>query len=174
VNLKDQALRTTVLKALADMLYAEQKADRDDLMREIVAMYDATGGKTFDVKLPSGEKVATISLAISQAYPRVLDEDALVEWARENRPEWVREVPATTVLNLGRVIEDITFTEDGMAVDGNGELVPEVVLDPGGEPQSFQVRFAPSGRVAIERAWADGKFGAALPGVAPALPEVTP
>jgi len=61
---------------------------------------------------------------------------------------------------------------DGQAVTSDGEIVPGVAVTPGGSPRNFSVRFETHGRSAIAAAWSDGRFGGALPGMAPALPEV--
>lgn len=172
VSLKDAALRTAVLKAVADALKAEAEADRHELFAALVELYKESGAKSLDVRLPDGTKVATISLAIEQSKPVVTDHGALLAWALENRPEWCREIPARTDVAEAAVFESVEFTPDGQAVTSDGEIVPGVAVTPGGSPRNFSVRFETHGRSAIAAAWSDGRFGGALPGMAPALPEV--
>ncbi len=162
MSIKDAALRTAVLKAVADALKAETDADRGALQQALIDLYDATGGKTLDVRLPNGERVATISLPISQSAWRVTDRAKLKAWCEANRPEWLYEVPAHTEVAEAAVLE---------AVEQTGEDVPGVTFEEGGTPQSFRVTFEKSGRRAIAAAWSDGVFGHSLPGMAPALPE---
>lgn len=173
MSIKEAALRTAVLKAVSDALKAEADADRASLQDALIDLYEATGGKTLDVKLPDGTKVATISLAIEHSAPETFDRAALLAWAVENRPEWCHEVPAHIEVSEKAALEGVEFTPEGIAVTPGGEVVPGLRMKRGGTPKSFSVRFESTGRSAIAAAWSDGVFGNALPGMAPALPEVT-
>jgi hypothetical protein len=173
MSIKEAALRTVVLKAISDALKAEAEADRHELFDALVDLYEATGGKTLDVRLPDDTKVATISLAIEKAAPEVFDRAALQAWAVENRPEWCNAIPAHVEVSEKAALEGVEFTPEGIAVTPGGEVVPGLRMKRGGTPKNFSVRFESRGRNAIAAAWSDGVFAGALPGMAPALPEVT-
>ena len=172
MTLKSLALKAAVLKAVLEYVKAEDAGTRDELREGLRAAHEESGAKSLDVRLPSGEQVATVTLPLSSAGPSITDEAALIEWARESRPEWLIEVPATVRLNTARLYEEVTYV-GAQAVTGGGEIVPGITYDLGGKPKSPSVRFTTTGRQAIADAWADGTFGMALPGIAPALPEVT-
>ena len=169
VDTKTLALRQTILRAIADALKAEMDAGRADLTERLVELYDTLGSKSFDVKLESGKKVATLSLAITQPAPKVTDERAVLEWAKENAPDLVRVIPAREEVAVPGLLERLSFAEDGTAYDGNGEVVPGVTMTRGGEVTHYSTRFVPDGRRAIAEAWSRGEFARTLPGVAPAL-----
>jgi len=169
VDTKTLALRQTILRAIADALKAEMDAGRADLTERLVELYDALGSKSFDVKLESGKKVATLSLSISQPAPKVTDEKAVLEWAKRNAPDLVRVVPAREEVATAGLLERLSFAEDGTAYDRNGEVVPGVTMTAGGEVTHYSTKFVPDGRRAIAEAWSRGEFARTLPGVAPAL-----
>lgn len=172
MSIKDAALRTVVLRAISDALKAETDNDKAALFDAVVDLYEATGSKTLEVRLPDGEKVATITLAIEQSKPETFDHAALLAWAQENRPEWCHEVPARIEVSEKAAVDGVEFTPEGIAVTPGGEVVPGLRMKRGGTPTHTSVRFEKTGRQAIAGAWSRGEFGDALPGMAPALPEV--
>jgi hypothetical protein len=169
MSIKEAALRTVVLKAISDALKAETDADKAELFGALVDLYEDTGSKTLDVKLPDGTKVATISLVIEASAPEVFDRAALMAWAAENRSEWCNEIPARVEVSEKAALEGVEFTPEGIAVTPGGEVVPGIRMRRGGTPKHTSVKFQPAGRSAIAAAWSDGVFGTALPGMAPAL-----
>lgn len=173
MSIKEAALRRVVLQAISDALKAETDNDKAALFDAVVDLYEATGSKSLEVRLPDGTKVATITLVIDASKPEVFDRAALTSWAVENRPEWCNAIPAHVDVSEKAAIEGVEFTPEGIAVTPGGEVVPGLRMKRGGKPKHTSVRFEHEGRQAIAAAWSAGVFGDALPGMAPALPEVT-
>lgn len=63
----------------------------------------------------------------------LLDEEALLPWARENRPDWVKVVESVA---LSAMKADVTVEETTslglVAMTTEGEIVPGVAVEPGG------------------------------------------
>jgi len=72
----------------------------------MTGLYDQTGSKVLDVKLPDGTRVASLTLALTGDKTTVTDRAALLEWARENAPEFVHTVPAHDEVSGGRAHRD--------------------------------------------------------------------
>lgn len=169
-DMKRLAMRQTILRAVQDALGAEVEAGKADLLDLMKDLHDAIGSKTFDVTLPDGKKVATLSLAMTNDAVKVSDREALLQWARENAPEFVYEVPAHLEVADKGLTEGLVFDEDGTAYTADGEEVPGVRMVKGGKVTHYATKFVPGGRQAIADAWSAGEFGRELPGMAPALP----
>lgn len=169
MNIKEAALRRAVLAAISDALKAESERDKQLVFEAMTGLYDQTGSKVLDVKLPDGTRVASLTLALTGDKTTVTDRAALLEWARENAPEFVHTVPAHDEVSESGLMETLTFTDEGDAVTASGELVPGIRKVAGGQPSHTMLKFQPNGRQAIADAWASGMFGNSLPGMAPAL-----
>ena len=152
MDIKQRALRTAALKALTDYIMDASKQERGAMMEELLALNELTGSKSLEVKLPTGEQVATVSLAVSKGGFAVYDDRAFAMWVLENHPELV-EVKVPTI-NKSRILKEIAET---------GEAVPGVRYEEGGEPKSFSVRFATGGRDTLLNAWYGGELAGALP-----------
>lgn len=167
-SLRDRNLRMALLKAIADAVQDALKAERATHMADLIERYEDEGTKSFDVKLPSGTKVATISLSIPKDAVEVVDPDGLAEWAKDHDMSLIRErhvpaVPAHTVVELDpkRVAELLKRAKpmpgDTQVVDGaTGELVDGLALVVGGTPKSFSVRYTDDGRTDLGDAYRAG------------------
>lgn len=198
MNLKDRNLRFALLKAVADAIADELAAERADHTIDLRERYDDEGTTGFDVKLPDGTKVATISLSVPKPSTTVVDPDAFVAWCRDNFPTAVTEhhvpaqpavvIPATEAHTVYTVDPKLTTTllkdakiVDGFVFDKNGTLIEGVEHKPAGVPKSFSVRYESDGRDALAVAYRAGELdhlvtGSSLPaldsGATVALPWV--
>lgn len=162
LTLRDRNLRMTLLNTIADAVADAMKAERVSHLEGLVDLYEASGVKSMDVRLPNGVKVATISLTIPKDSIGVTDEAELIEWAKDNAP-WllkerhVAEVPAQpayteTVVDPKRLTEFLASVkplspDSATVVDpSTGALVDGVAHQFGGAPKSFSVRYAPDGK----------------------------
>lgn len=179
MSVRDKNLRFALLKAVADGINAELAAEREDHTFSLVEKYVDEGTKSFDVKLPSGVKVAAISLSVPKASTEVVDEEALLAYAKESAPWLLKTVahPAVPEQYLPptpaydeEVLDRETLTEwiktvkpvdatGGPVVDpDSGEVVAGVLHTPEGKPRSFSVRYATDGRDDLARAWRAGEL----------------
>lgn len=168
VSLRDENLRVALLKAFGEWVDAELTSVRAAHRDTLVERYQDEGTKSFDVKLPDGTKVATISLSIPKDHIDVTDPDALIEWGKANDPTIVTTVdhpavPAhTTVeLDLKRVAELIgrAKSADGVVVDPDtGTVIDGLTFRPGGPPKSYAVKYTDDGREHIGTALRAGEL----------------
>lgn len=189
MKLGDRNLRFALLNAVHLAIKAELDAERADHTADLRELYEDSGVKSMDVKLPGGSKVATISLSVPKASTDVVDEAALLEWATESAPWLVEtihhpEVPAYTVPAvpaydehrldreyLAEWVKGVKPTGSGEVVDPDtGEVVPGITHTAEGAPKSFSVRYATDGRDDLARAWRDGELehltgGSVLPAI---------
>lgn len=185
LKLKDRNLRIALLKAVTEDIAAQMDAEKDLHREELIGRYEDEGTKSFDVKLPNGAKVAAISLAIPKATTTVVDEEALLKWARENAPDLVSEVtiPGVAAHFVEAVPERTEFVVDakrvtellarvkpvdsagGEVVDPDtGSLVEGVTYTPGARPKSYTVRYEDDGREALALAYRAGELNDLLSG----------
>lgn len=173
MSLKERALRAAAMKAVSDALKAEVDSERSELMSELLDMYHDFGAKSFDVRM-DGVKVASIPLSIPKPGPEVVDCAVFDAWVESTYPQAIVSVPASKTISPAfkeHLLGLITFT-DTAAISPEGEIVPGVEWRESGDPKTFSIRFEKLGREAIAAAWSDGKLGALMPGIAPALPAV--
>jgi len=185
LNLKDRNLRIALLKAVTEDIADRMDAEKDLHRTELVERYEDEGTKSFDVKLPNGAKVAAISLSVPKPTTTVVDDEALLKWARDNAPELVTEavIPGVPAHFVEAVPERVEFVLDrkrvtellgrvkpadaagGEVVDPDtGSLVEGVVYTPGAAPKSFSVRYEPDGREALALAYRAGELNDLLVG----------
>lgn len=186
MSLRDKNLRIALLKAFVDAIEDELKRERETHRDELVTRYDDEGTKSFDVKLPDGVKVATISLSIPKASTEISDGDALMAWAKENAPELLTVVehpgtPAVRVpakppwtehqFNLREVnalidrLEPVDSANPGPVVDPDtGQIVDGVTHTPAAAPKSYSVRYTDTGRADLARAYRSGALGEVVAG----------
>ena len=182
LTLKDANTRFALLKAFADAIYAEMGANREDHTARLVERYTEEGTKAFDVRLPDGLTVGSISLTIPKPTTEVTNEGAFLDWCEENRPNAVVTVPRLAPLPAvpsyrtvdpkaqTLILKDSRPADDGNVVDLNGCLIDGVTYTSGATPTSFSVRYAPDGREALALAYRRGELnplaaGSALPAI---------
>lgn len=178
MNLRDRNLRFALLKAVADAINEELALERGDHTRDLRARYDDEGTKSFDIKLPGGGKVATISLSIPKPSTTVVDEDAFLAWCQQNMPTSIIEhtIPAEPERVIPATPERTVYTVDdgmvaavlkgtrpvdpagGVVVDEDGLVVDGVEYKPAGAPKSFSVRYETSGREDLAVAYRSGEL----------------
>lgn len=166
MTLKENALRTAVLKALLDAVKAELDTGRATLLDDLCDLYESTGGKTLDVRLGEA-KVATVSLSFSKPANVVVNDTAFVEYVGTNHPEAVY----TVVLDAFKrtYLPSLIPTEAGCVDPDTGEVVPGVQHTEDSTPKTFSVRFADRGREEIAAAWVRGELYEIAPHYAPML-----
>lgn len=171
-DLKDKNLRFLLMKTLADLVASEVGDSRGELMEDLLKQFDDLGVKSFSVKIPGQEKVATFTIAEPKPTTK-MHHDELHDWCLENRPELTRiiEHPATEAW------EESVLADDALKVLSNdldligdkfytsdGEEVPGLTYIPAGRPKSFTVRYEKGGQDRIIQAWKDGDLAGIEPG----------
>lgn len=162
MSLRDSALRAAVLKALKDLIAAEETVARQDMAADFAVASEQLGDlKSIVVKLPDGSKVATVSLTEGRTTWQVTDEPAFLAWVTDNFPSEVETV--TRVRPAFVPAMQKMYTVEGDVVVGPSGLVAEGVTVTAGAPFT-SVRYTPEGRTAISDAWQAGRLDV------PALP----
>lgn len=171
-DLKDKNLRFLLMKTLADLVAAEVGDSRGELMDDLLAQFDELGVKSFTVKIPGAEKVATFTIAEPKPTTKV-DADRLLDWVLANRPELTKviEHPATEAW------EEVVLADDALKVLGaesmlagedyyapSGEQIPGLKYVAAGRPKSFTVRYEKGGQDRVIQAWRDGDLAGIEPG----------
>jgi hypothetical protein len=179
MNLRDQNTRFSLLKAFRDAIDAELSNEREEHTAELLRLYEESGIKSMDVKLPDGGKVATISLSIPKPTFKITDEQALLDWCQANMPTAVHvdvipeqpeqvipAVPEHEVYRLDQGMVDALLkgakpvdpSAGGLVVDEDGTVVDGVEFVPAGAPKSFSVRYESTGREALAMAYRAGEL----------------
>jgi hypothetical protein len=162
LSLKEANLSFVVKKTIADMAQDEVKQDRAERIEELVELFREIGAEKFEVKLPDGETVATIS--IPKPKPKLaIKENELMGWLEANGyehliqtvtiPERVeKKIPVDVLEKIGAIeTEDGEYvTPDGVPVDGAYIAKPE--------PNSIRVTYAKGGQHRIIDAWHSGEL----------------
>lgn len=171
-ELKDKNLRFVLMKTLADLVAAEVGDARGELMDELLAQFDDLGVKSFSVKIPGAEKVATFTIAEPKPTTKV-DGAALLDWCIANRPELTQVVEHPAKEAWEEVVladEALKLLEAELALAGedfwtpDGEQVPGLKYVPAGRPKSFTVRYEKGGQERVIQAWRDGDLAGIEPG----------
>lgn len=171
-DLKDKNLRFLLMKTLADMVGGEVAEARGELMDELLQQFDDLGVKSFTVKVPGAEKVATFTIAEPKPATKV-DNAALLDWCRDNRPELTQviEHPAREAWEETALTDDALkvlaessvlvgeeyFTADGQPIEGLKYVAA-------GRPKSFSVKYEKGGQERVIQAWRDGDLAGIEPG----------
>lgn len=187
MNLRDRNLRFALLKAIADAVAEELANERAGHTADLLERYDDEGTKGFDVKLPDGTKVATITLSVPKA-PGVTvdDEEAFKAWCVANMPTAVDVIPmggseawdevihhpatqpyTLTVLDstmVAALLKGARYVKGVGVVDEAGQLIDGVTYQGPGRPKSFSVRYEDGGREALAEAYRDGEVNHLLGG----------
>ena len=135
LNFQYAALKRLEAAVKEGMAYAKE-AHLAALLED-AAQNDSTQWK---VRLEEGgDPVATVTLAGGKSSPRVTNEDDLIAWALEHRPDMVETKPRLTPQAAGVLKAIVADYIDGEAVTEDGELIPGVTESIGAVYQS--VRF---------------------------------
>jgi hypothetical protein len=172
MSLKDDILRFTLMKTLTDLVKGEADEARAELFPDLLEQFNELGTKSFTVKVPGAEKVATFTIAEPKPATKV-DDAALIRWCELNRPDLLTDVEhppveawTQTVLTDGALKEIMAtcplvgekfYTETGEEVEG-------VTYIPAGTPKSFTVRYEKGGQERVIQAWRDGDLAGIEPG----------
>lgn len=171
-NLKERNLKFLLMKTLADLVKGETDVERAELMDELLEQFEETGNKSFSIKIPGAEKVATFTIAEPKPSHKV-DTEALLDWCRENRPELVETVhhPAVEAWTETKLRDDVEKVITGeyklagtMYVDDDMVPVDGVEYVPAPTPKSFSVRYEKGGQERVIEAWRSGELGGIAPG----------
>jgi hypothetical protein len=158
--------------AMATVIKDANEAQRKKILADLLGIYKDTGNKSWTVTLPSGDKVATFTIAEPKPGHKV-NNDELLAWCRSNRADLVETlshpaVPAWTEYRLRGDVEKVITSEYKLAGDtyitDDGEPVAGVEYVPAGTPKSFTVRYAPGGQERIIEAWRGGELAGIEPG----------
>ena len=180
--MKTANLRFLLQKTIADQIAKEIKTNRDEVIEQLLELYDDTGSKSFVVKLPDGEKVATYTI-VEPKPKEAVDEAALIEWLEENGygdQVLTVEVPATTrkALKTGCLgAIGAELTDDGIYVTPAGEVVEGIEMQAPPAPSSFRVAYegGDEGRARVIEAWKNGELESINPGdPLPQIPAPSP
>lgn len=195
-DLKTGLLRFVLKKTIGDAVKDEIADDRGEILDRLVEFYGQTGAARLAVTHPeTGEVLANLTLTIPKESKVATDPDALLAWAKENRPWWVQtetipgrpawvetiQHPATE----DRVVEHVdesawqdeahVVTDDGQVVTPDGETIPGVkVARP--SPDKFSVTYPKRGGESQRKiigAWRAGEFpGLAAGNALPVIGEI--
>jgi hypothetical protein len=193
MTLKDDNLRFTVLKAIADAVDDEMRRLRDGHLSTLLERYDDEGTTSFEVRLPGSDAVvAKLSLGVPKDKLEHTDPAAFEAWLEKNHPDAVivehidAEPERTVVLPatparvekfidpkaLSAVMKHFKVTPGGVVDTATGVVVDGVENVPGGRPKSFSVRYEADGRDLITQSYRDGKLnGIVAGGPLPAIDE---
>jgi hypothetical protein len=149
-GLPQDALRTAILKTLADDVEAALKGGKAELDR----LMDSLGVKSLSAKLPDGTEVGSVTRVGGKEAPRITSSGKFLAWVQECHPEQTEMIvrPGYTEALLS------AMKKTGRPIDpASGEVVPGVEM---AETSSYlTVRFAAGdvpGRELVRRAWRDG------------------
>ena len=164
MSLKDKNLEFLLKKTLADLVKSEVDENRGELFPALLEQFEENGVKSFSIKVPGAEKVATFTIAEPKPATKT-DTAALIQWCEQNRPDLLTDVEhppveawTQTVLSDGAEAEIMKtcplvgekfYGEDGAEVDG-------LTYIPAGKPKSFTVRYERGGQERVLQAWRDG------------------
>lgn len=172
MNLKDQKLRAAVLGSLLNIVKDANEEERKTLLDALVADYVETGNKSSTISLPSGDKVATLTLNESKPETVITDRGQFMDWCRNNRPDlievvhhpaveaWeetaIRSTAAARLADDYKVAGDMYLTPEGEPVDGVEYRLPKA-------PSKFTLSYTAKDRGAsLVEAWRDGQLGVEL------------
>lgn len=103
-SIKGTALRAAVLGALRTLIDGEYTTSRADVLAEFVEAHDELGVKTVDVSLPTGEKVATLTLVEDTAHAVIEDRAAFTAWVADRHPDNV-DTPTDPIQRVVDAVE---------------------------------------------------------------------
>lgn len=153
---REVALRLAVLRVLADLLQ-DGRASADAEARDALEPEDR-----LTAKLPSGEKVAAVSMTRGRTSAKVTDRPPFTAWVMATYPDEVEQVTRVRPAFEAKVLANAKTM--GAPVDpATGEEIPGVELAVS-EPHP-SVRLADGAREAVGRAWRDGDLAELVGGL---------
>lgn len=151
MDLRDKLRRFVAVKTLADALDDAVKHARASLTKDLVTQYTDGDVKQTVVKI-NGAKVATATVGEPNPETTVTDQEALLAWATQNRPDLIETVdhPAVEAWTetrvkapeLTRLIEDSEDTGSGDLTTEEGEIIPGLRHVAHPAPTRFSVNYA--------------------------------
>jgi hypothetical protein len=171
-DLKDDTLRTALMGAMATVVKDANEAQRKSVLNKLVDIYKDTGNKSWTIKLPSGDKIATITLNESSPEAVATNPDALLQWCKANRADLVETLshPPVEAWTEERLAPHAVATiakeyklADTDYITDEGEPVEGVAFKPAQDPSKFTLSYAAKDRGAsVVQAWRDGFIPIAL------------
>ncbi|MFE5037109.1 hypothetical protein [Streptomyces sp. NPDC056683] len=158
--LKTLALEEAVLNVLEKKVSDALKAQRTKVQKAL----EEADTERQAVRLPSGEKVAAISLVDPDAKADVDDEDAFVEWVAQHHPSEIvtRTVIVTEVTPAFRktLLDAMNQRKAAEVVTEAGEIVevPGIKLRAGTRTHSIRFEGGDAGRDQVAAAWVAKQF----------------
>lgn len=150
MSLAEDALRTAVLKTLADDVGDAIQGGKKSLL----GVMQDSGIEKLAARLPDGTKVASLPVVGGEPAPRVTDRAAFEKWVKENRPDQTEVIVRPSYIEA--VLKEAKTA--GRAVDRKtGDLIPGIEFEP--TTAYVKVDFTAGdidGREHIRRAWRDG------------------
>lgn len=186
--LKDRNLRFVVLKAIVDAGTAELGNLREEHLPALLSAYKATEASSFKVRAPGvngapGPVVATVSLSVPKSKIEIHDEAEFLDWVQANHPDLVipAEPERTVVIPAtercldpkawATLVKHFDEAEEGGIVDkATGAMVDGVIVNPGGDPKSFAVKYEAGAAEQLLASYRAGRLDAVVAGTS--LPEV--
>ena len=149
----DLALKLAVHKVLADQLKGV-RGELDEQARQVMEPGDRA-----TAKLPSGERVGSVTLAQGRVTARVVDERAFTAWVAERFPS---EVVRVVRESFAKAVLDAVRKHGGWLDEATGELVtvPGVTVAEG-DPYPT-VRLTQDAQQLVARAWQSGELAGVL------------
>jgi hypothetical protein len=179
MNIKDELRRMALIKAFTDALMDFTKEERANVLTNLLEKYEDEGTKSFNVTLPNGQKVASITLPEGKPVDKTVDEAALYEWAEAQGGIDVEVIPAVAERTVKKIraswladrIKRSIEGDDGDLIDvESGEVIEGIKRVPGASPSSFSVLFAKDGREKLATAYRRGELNELVAGTA--LPQI--
>ncbi|MET8352621.1 hypothetical protein [Micromonospora sp. NPDC005206] len=165
-EIRQEAMRAAVLKALMDEVKKVYDAARAEADGRLIELNGAIGVKTIEVRLPGYDQpVAQVTLSEPKSG-YVVDEAGFLAWCKQEHPSEVAVTtpapvesvrPAWRKALLGRM----KVEQDGTVVDGETGRVLDFVEVAEPPPPSTTLTFKKGGREEVARAYRDGRL--ALP-----------
>ena len=162
-DIRDVLTSHALRKLVADHIYASIKEEKKAVMDRLVADAAASGATTWTIAVTDvdGEthQIAKATLAQSKPSIRVTDQDDLVAWLEEQRPDLVETIehPATEAWTEKRVAAHTpdallakfkpVADEDGTRrlITDDGEFVPGVTYNSAPAPSSYTMTWGGKG-----------------------------
>lgn len=178
MSIKEDLLKTVVMGAMSSVVKDVNEGQRKTALDALLTQYRETGNKSYSVSLPSGDKVATVTLSESKPETAIEDTAAFQAWCETHRPDLIEtiehdavpawsqviEVPASEAWTERRVspsaaahvVKDYKLAGD-MFITDTGEPVDGVVHRPAPEPSRFTITYTNKDRgMSVIHAWRDG------------------